>query len=83
MNAFGAIILFALLLDLILNAVADYMNLKMLQPDLPQEFQGLYDEARYRRSQAYLKVNTRFGWFVSSLNLLLLLVFWFGGGFPL
>ncbi|MGD8270441.1 MAG: M48 family metallopeptidase, partial [Desulfobacterales bacterium] len=60
-----------------------YMNLKMLQPDLPQEFQGLYDEARYRRSQAYLKVNTRFGWFVSSINLLLLLVFWFGGGFPL
>mgnify|MGYP000101970157 FL=1 len=30
MNAFGAIILFALLLDLILNAVADYMNFKML-----------------------------------------------------
>ena len=83
MNAFGAIILFALLLDLILNAIADYLNLKMLQPDLPQEFRGLYDEARYRRSQAYLKVNTRFGWFVSSINLLLLLVFWFGGGFPL
>ncbi|MGA8240882.1 MAG: M48 family metallopeptidase [Desulfobacterales bacterium] len=83
MNAFGAIILFALLLDLILNAVADYLNLKMLQPDLPQEFRGHYDEARYRRSQAYLKVNTRFGWVVSSLNLVLLLVFWFGGGFPL
>ena len=83
MNAFGAIILFALLLDLILNAIADYLNLRMLQPDLPQEFRGLYDEARYRRSQAYLKVNTRFGWFVSSINLLLLLVFWFGGGFPL
>jgi STE24 endopeptidase len=83
MNVFGAIILFALLLDLVLNAVADYLNLKMLQPDLPQEFRGHYDEARYRRSQAYLKVNTRFGWVVSSLNLLLLLVFWFGGGFPL
>jgi STE24 endopeptidase len=83
MNAFGAIILFAFLLDLILNAVADYLNLKMLQLDLPQEFRGHYDEARYRRSQAYLKVNTRFGWIVSSLNLLLLLVFWFGGGFPL
>ncbi|MEN8809516.1 MAG: M48 family metallopeptidase [Desulfobacterales bacterium] len=83
MNAFGAIILLALLLDLILNAIADYLNLKMLQPDLPQEFRGLYDEARYRRSQAYLKVNTRFGWFVSSINLSLLLVFWFGGGFPL
>ena len=83
MNVFGAIILFALLLDLILNAVADYLNLKMLQPDLPQEFRGHYDEARYRRSQAYLKVNTRFGWVVASLNLVLLLVFWFGGGFPL
>jgi STE24 endopeptidase len=83
MNAIGIIVLLALLLDLILNAAADYLNLKTLRPDLPEEFRGLYDEARYRRSQDYLKVNTRFGWVVSCLNLLVLFAFWFGGGFQL
>jgi STE24 endopeptidase len=83
MNIIGIIILLALLLDLIFNAVADYLNLKTLRPELPEEFRGLYDEARYRRSQDYLKVNTRFGWVVSSLNLVVLFAFWFGAGFQL
>ncbi len=83
MNIIGIIILLALLFDMILNAAADYLNLKTLRPDLPEEFRSLYDEERYRHSQEYLKVNTRFGWVVSSLNLVLLLVFWFGGGFQL
>lgn len=78
-----AFILFALLLNLILNAVAGFLNLKTLRPDPPPEFRGVYDEAHYRRSQQYLKVNTRFGWVVSAVNLAGLLVFWFGGGFEL
>ncbi|MFZ1202518.1 MAG: M48 family metallopeptidase [Desulfobacterales bacterium] len=78
-----AFILLALLLKLALNTVADILNLQTLRPDLPPEFQDLYDEARYQRSQQYLKVNTRFGWVVSAVNLLVLLIFWFGGGFAL
>ncbi|MFZ0612129.1 MAG: M48 family metallopeptidase [Desulfobacterales bacterium] len=78
-----AFILFALLLNLTLNTVADFLNLKTLRPDLPPEFRDLYDEACYRRSQQYLRVNTRFGWVVSAVNLAALLVFWFGGGFEL
>ncbi|MGB8428107.1 MAG: M48 family peptidase, partial [Desulfobacterales bacterium] len=65
-----AFILLALLLKLALNTVADILNLQTLRPDLPPEFQDLYDEARYQRSQQYLKVNTRFGWVVSAVNLL-------------
>ncbi|MDZ7581573.1 MAG: M48 family metallopeptidase [Deltaproteobacteria bacterium] len=83
MNTIAVIILFALVFDLVVNAAADYLNLKALRPDLPREFQGLYDAPRYRRAQDYLKVNTRFGWLVSFVNLLVLLVFWFGGGFAL
>jgi len=41
MNAIGIIVLLALLLDLILNAAADYLNLKTLRPELPEEFRGL------------------------------------------
>ena len=83
MNMIGVIILTALLLDLALNAVADYLNLKTIGHDLPDEFRDVYDKERYQRSQVYLKVNTRFGWIVAAVNFLLLITFWFGNGFQL
>jgi STE24 endopeptidase len=83
MNFIAVIILAAIIGDLILNGLADYLNLKALRKDLPEEFQGVYDSDRYRLSQDYLRVNTRFDWVVSAVNLILILVFWFGGGFPL
>ena len=79
----GVVILTALLLDLALNAVADYLNLKTLGHDLPEEFRDVYDKERYLRSQEYLQVNTRFGWVIAAVNFLLLLIFWFGNGFQL
>ncbi|UCH20668.1 MAG: M48 family metallopeptidase [Deltaproteobacteria bacterium] len=83
MNLIGIIILFAILFDLILNGLADYYNLKMLRKDLPDSFRGIYEPERYRQSQDYLRVNTRFGWVTSSLNIVLILIFWFGKGFPM
>ena len=83
MNMIGVVILTALLLDLALNAVADYLNLKALNLDLPEEFKDIYDKERYHRSQEYLKVNTRFGWVTASVNIFMLLIFWFGQGFQL
>jgi STE24 endopeptidase len=83
MNVVGVVILTALLLDLALNAVADYLNLKTLRLDLPQEFKAVYDKKRYLRAQEYLKVNTRFGWVTTAVNISLLLVIWFGHGFQL
>jgi STE24 endopeptidase len=82
MNIIALIILSALIADLILNMVADYLNLKMVTDELPATFRGTYDEARYRQSQEYLRVNTQFGWVSSGFNLLIMLVFWFGKGFP-
>ena len=83
MNTIAFIILFAIFFDFILNAIADYLNLKMLRSDLPELFQGVYDPARYRKSQQYLKVNTRFGWITGIFDLIVILIFWFGEGFPL
>jgi STE24 endopeptidase len=83
MNTIAFIILLAIIFDFILNGIADYLNLKMLRSDLPQPFQGVYDPDRYRKSQQYLKVNTRFGWVSGTFNVILILVFWFGEGFPL
>jgi STE24 endopeptidase len=83
MNTIAIIILLTIVFDFILNGIADYLNLKMLRSDLPQPFQGVYDPDRYRKSQQYLKVNTRFGWITGTFNVIVILIFWFGRGFPM
>lgn len=83
MNRFGYIILAALVMEFILSVTADMLNLKMLRTDVPEAFQDTFDVERYQQSQAYLRVNTRFGWWVTGFNLLIVIVFWFGGGFSL
>ena len=83
MNTIAFIILCAIVMDFFLSGLADYLNLKMLRSDLPAPFQGVYDPDRYRKSQQYLKINTRFGWITGTFNILVILLFWFGKGFPL
>jgi len=82
MNIIALIILATIVFDLILKGVADYFNLKMLRPDLPEPFRNVYDPEQYRKSQEYLRVNTRFGWITAIFNMVLILAFWFGKGFP-
>lgn len=81
MNIFSIIILVTLAVDFILNLVADLYNIKSLNTGLPKEFEDVYDEETYQKSQEYTKVNTRFGILTSTFNLIVLLVFWFAGGF--
>ena len=83
MNYIAIIIIVTIVVNLVLNVIADYLNLKSLHDELPEVLQGVYDEDRYRKSQQYLKVNTRFGWITSTFNVTLVFVFWFGRGFPL
>jgi len=81
MNLIAWIILIALIVDYLLNFIADIVNLKQVSPVIPEAFKNVYDPERYARSQEYLKVNTRFEWLVSSLDLIIILVFWFTHGF--
>jgi len=83
MNIIAVIIFTVIFAEFVLNFISDLLNLKMLRSDLPDAFHGWYDTDRYRKSQEYLKVNTRFGWVVSSFGLVVFLVFWFSKGFPL
>jgi len=83
MNVIAIIILFTFIITYALNLLADYLNLAKLQPYLPEEFKELYDSDRYQKSQEYLYVNTRFGWLASTAGLILILIFWFGKGFPI
>ena len=64
-----------------LDFIASILNLKALDPKLPEEFKGVYDEEKYAKSQEYTRVSERFGIITSIYNLTILFVFWFMGGF--
>jgi STE24 endopeptidase len=81
MNLFAIIILAAILADFILETIADRLNLESLSKKLPQEFEDVYDEETYSRSQSYTRERTSFGFFTGTFDLVLLLGFWFAGGF--
>jgi len=83
MNFIAIIILVTIFAEFILILISDLLNLRMLQIELPDPFRGWYNPDRYRKSQEYLRVNTRFGWIISFFDLLVVLIFWFGKGFPL
>ncbi|HBZ39038.1 MAG TPA: peptidase M48, partial [Balneola sp.] len=59
----------------------NYLNLKSLSKELPDEFDGVYDQETYAKSQEYTKTQTRFGFITGGFDLVVLLGFWFSGGF--
>jgi STE24 endopeptidase len=80
-NLFAVIILIALIVDFALKLTGNLLNLKSLKLELPAVLQGIYKPEDYRKSQEYIRATTRFSLIESSFSLLLLLVFWFSGGF--
>lgn len=81
MNLITTIILIAMLGSFTLHFIADLLNLKNLQFNLPDQFYGWYENRRYMSSQEYLRINTRFGWISGSVDMLVFLGVWFGKGF--
>lgn len=81
MNIYFYVILITLLIGFILDLVADYLNLKKLGEPLPESFKDVYSPERYLQSQEYTKVRTKFGFITSTLSLIVMLFFWFSGGF--
>ncbi|MDZ7722388.1 MAG: M48 family metallopeptidase [candidate division KSB1 bacterium] len=81
MNIYAVVILSALLIEFILSRTADMLNIRHIKRELPEEFQGYYDQKRYQTSQEYTKEKSRFGQIIETMDLLILLVFWFSGGF--
>ncbi len=81
MNIYAVIIVLALAVNYLLNLVSDLLNLKALQKTLPDEFRDVYDAEKYKKAQEYTRVRTRFGLITSTFSLLILMAFWFAGGF--
>ena len=83
MNAYLVVILTILVLAYLLEALSGWLNVRHAREELPGEFEGYYDAERYATSQRYLRENTRFALFRSTLWTALLLVFIPTGGFNL
>jgi STE24 endopeptidase len=81
LNWVAIVILVTITIEFVLDAVSDYLNIQHLDTELPDEFSDVYDEEKYTQSQHYTKVRTKFGVLTSLFNLMLLLGFWFAGGF--
>jgi STE24 endopeptidase len=77
----AAFILFGLIGYYLLDSVAKILNIKNLQDEVPSEFVGIYESSRYRQSQNYLRVKTRFELVSATFDLGCLLLFWGFGGF--
>ncbi len=81
MSFYQVFILAALLAKFLVEFASELLNLRSLRPDLPAELKSFYDSQQYSKSQEYTKARTWLGIAGSSFDLVLLLVFWFAGGF--
>ena len=81
MNVFTWIILAVIVGLYILDTAADLLNLKSLGATMPDAFKDFYDGESYRKFREYADASTRFGLVESTFDLLVLIVFWFVGGF--
>jgi STE24 endopeptidase len=83
MNAHLAVVLAALIGRYVLELVSGRRNIRNISEDLPAEFEGFYDSAKYRTSQQYLRENTRFGLVEDTFDTVLSIGFILLGGFNL
>lgn len=81
MNPFQFLLYFIIAAELLLEFVVETLNLKKLSPHLPKEFEALYDEEKYLKSQNYLKENTKFGLLQSLISTILIILFILYSGF--
>ena len=81
MNVIFWIVLISLLFGYFVELLSTVLNLKSLHPDPPQGLDDVYGVEEYRKSQEYTRVRSKFGLLSSSFDTVVLLIFWFIGGF--
>jgi STE24 endopeptidase len=67
----------------LLDTLANRLNLRALKPELPAQFEGIYDREKYRRFLAYTAATANFERVEATWELALLLGFWLLGGYDL
>lgn len=83
MNGYLIFIVGVIVVHYLLDVTVSALNLRSLDPDLPEEFAGVYDDTKYRKSQKYIRVTTRFSLVQTTIITFLTVVFIVCGGFNL
>jgi STE24 endopeptidase len=81
LNPYFIFILIILLGTWLLDIVINLLNVRHAKEDLPREFLGYYDAGKYRRSQEYLRSNTRFSIITETISTPVIIAFMVLGGF--
>ena len=81
MNPYLIFILAVLILSYLLNLVIAILELHALDPELPPEFSDVYSQKKYRQSQQYTRVTTRFSQTSDTFMLVVTIAFILAGGF--
>lgn len=77
------IIVGLLIADFLLERFLEYLNSTQWSDKLPEEIKDIYDEAEYRKQQAYEKANFKFSIFSSGFSFILILLMVLFSGFAL
>lgn len=73
MDANNILILLLILLsfDFVFNKILEYLNIRSMKEELPDEVKDIYDEEKYKKSIAYARANNKFGLLTSSFSFIL------------
>lgn len=80
-NTIFLIIIVIIVFDFLFEKFLDYLNIKNLKDELPIELKDIYDSEKYKKSQQYERISTKFSLITSLFSLFIILVMLFGGGF--
>ncbi len=81
MNPWLIAILLILFITYLLETVVSLLNIRALDPALPQEFQTTYNEQEYQNSQKYTRANTSLSLVANSTSTFFTVLFLLYGGF--
>ena len=83
MNIYLTIILSIIIGNYLLDIVVETLNVRHAKSDLPEEYKGYYDAEEYKKTQDYLKKNTRFEIISGTITTPITVAFILIGGFNL
>lgn len=76
------LLLVIIALDFVFERTLQFLNSKSAKQEIPAELEGIYDEEKYAKSQAYHRTTTSFGNFTATISFILLFAAiyfgWFG-----
>ncbi|MDR3111976.1 MAG: M48 family metallopeptidase [Elusimicrobiota bacterium] len=74
-------VIFVLFSTYLVKQIADFLNLKSMTNDIPEEFNALFDKEKYAKAQKYLKINTKFSIVYSTSFLAFTIILILSGAF--